>query len=677
MDTTERMQQILRVLIPAARAYYQENTELMPNREYDALYDELAALERETGIVLPDSPTQYAGYLETSSAASGSGDPETSPTNYAVVSSLVKIRHSTPMLSLDKTKDIGKLAEFLGDKAGILSWKMDGLTVVVKYIDGCLAQAVTRGNGEVGEDVTHNARVFTNLPLVIDHPGELVLRGEAMISFREFDRINEALPPEDKYKNPRNLCSGTVRQLDSSIAASRGVTYHVFGVISSDYDETSKSALLEKISELGFCAVEFETVDQNNIENTVRDFELRVQGNPFATDGLVLAYDDIMYSQSLGATSKFPRDAIALKWADEAVETILTDVIWNTSRTGLVNPVAVFEPVEIESTTVRQASVHNISVFRNLKLGVGDVVSVYKANMIIPQIAENLTRSATIAPPVQCPVCGHPTRVDESREGKVLRCDNPNCPAQILRSLAHFVSRDAMNIEGLSEQTLEKFINAGFIKDFTDIYSLHTRKDDIICIEGFGQKSYERLVSAIERSRSVAPANLLYALGIYRVGLSTAKLLCAHFNDDITRIMAAAPDQMQAIPGIGPEISDSVRDYFDDPVNVALLEKILPLLSMPISSTDNQDTETGNAERRPLEGLVFVITGDLVNYKNRRELQKHIESLGGKVTSSVTSKTNYLINNDRDSASAKNKRAKSLGVHIINDTELTRLYLPE
>ena len=562
----ERMKELVSLLNSASKAYYQQDKEIMSDKDYDALYDELVALEAETGIVLSDSPTQKVGYT--------------------VLSNLTKVEHPSPMLSLDKTKEVSRLAEFLGDNVGLLSYKMDGLTVVLTYENGSLKQALTRGNGVIGEDITHNARTFKNIPLSLDFKGELVLRGEAVISFKDFEEINSRLAPEDEYKNPRNLCSGTVRQLNSEICAQRSVCFIAFSLVSADgMNFANKSEGMDWLDKRGFDTVKRKFVNKDTVAAVVREFEEFIPQNPFATDGLVLTYDNIAYSVSLGSTAKFPRDSIAFKWADETAETTLREIEWSASRTGLINPIAVFDPVELEGTTVERASLHNVSIVKNLMLGIGDTITVYKANMIIPQVAENLTKSGNAPIPDTCPVCGGKTALVSLRDGEALRCPNPNCKAKLVHGLAHFVSRDAMNIEGLSESTLEKFIALGLLNDFTDIYSLHKHRDIIVNTEGFGEKSYENLVSAIEKSKKAGLPNFIYALGIDNVGLGNAKLLCKKYNYDLDRIIAADAEELLMVDGFGDVIAASLEKYFKDEKNLELVSKMRTILEFDITNS--------------------------------------------------------------------------------------------
>lgn len=642
------MKELIKILNEASKKYYQDADPVMTDYQYDKLYDELCELEKSTGVIMSNSPTQRVGYT--------------------VLSGLTKIRHEKRMLSLDKTKDVLKLKSWLNDKEGILSWKLDGLTIVLKYNNGELQQAVTRGNGEVGEDITHNARVFKNIPVNISFKGELILRGEGVISYDEFERINDTLPDDEKYKNPRNLCSGTVRQLNSQIAAERQVTFYAFTLVSSEGKEFElKTQQMEFLKELGFDVVESKIVTADNIEESVKDFEKRIENNSFASDGLVLTYNSIAYSNSLGETSKFPKDSIAFKWKDETAETVLREIDWSTSRTGLINPVAVFDPVELEGTTVNRASLHNLSIMEELKIGIGDKILVYKANMIIPQIAENITKSGNVKIPENCPVCGGETEIRSIKDGKALYCTNPNCHAQRVRSLTHFVSRDAMNIEGLSEETLRKFTDNGFVETYVDIFKLQNFENNIKELEGFGEKSYSNIINSIEKSKNVNLANFIYALGINHVGLSNAKLLCKNMDYDLNKILSATTEELNGIDGFGEVIAHSIHSYFSNENNIKLLNEALSYIKFKAEETTVSDLN--------LSGLTFVITGDLEHYKNRKELQAQIESLGGKVTGSVTGKTSYLINNDAFSQSSKNKKASELSVPVITENEFIEKFI--
>lgn len=634
--------------------YEQEDRELISNFEYDRLYDELVELENTTGIVLADSPTHRPGY--------------------EVLSDLPKFRHETRMLSLDKTKEPETLRTWLGNKEGILSWKMDGLTVVLTYREGSLFRAVTRGNGEVGEVVTNNAKVFKNIPLQIPYKGELVLRGEAVIRYSDFEKINAQIEDvEAKYKNPRNLCSGAVRQLSNKITAERNVNWFVYTLISMRDIKASQESInndfptrmeqMKFLEEQGFQVVEYRLVTEANIRETVREFAEKISDNDFPSDGLVLAYNDIAYGRSLGMTSKFPRDSIAFKWADEIRETKLLNIEWSASRTGLINPVAIFEPVELEGTTVSRASVHNVSITESLELGIGDTIQVYKANMIIPQIAENLTRSGKPMIPSECPVCGGKTEVKNENEVKVLICTNPDCQAKKIKSFAHFVSRDAMNIEGLSESTIEKLIAQGCIHDFADLFHMEQHKDTIIRMEGFGEKSYQNMIEAAKRAQNVTLPRLIYSLGIPSIGLSNAKLICRAFGGDLDRMRSAQMDELTEIDKIGEVIAEEWVRFFSNNKNIEQLEHLLSVVKIE----EEQVTES------VLSGKTFVITGSVEHFTNRNELKNYIELQGGKVSGSVSSKTDYLINNDSTSNSTKNKAARELGIVIITEEEFLEL----
>lgn len=645
---TRRMQELVELLNRAAKAYYQDADEIMSNYEYDALYDELQALEAQTGVTLSSSPTVNVGY--------------------EVLSELPKERHPSPMLSLDKTKDVAGLQAFAGDQKVVMSWKMDGLTIVLTYRDGGLVKAVTRGNGEVGEVITANARTFKNLPLQIPYKGELVLRGEAVIGYKDFEKINEEIAEVDaKYKNPRNLCSGSVRQLNSEITAKRNVKFYGFALVQAEGVDfhNSRAAQLDWLASQGFEVVEHIVVSQEEIPNEVIKFSEKIVSNDFPSDGLVLIYDDVAYGQSLGRTSKFPRDSFAFKWADETCKTVLREIEWSPSRTGLINPVAIFDPVELEGTTVSRASVHNISIMEELELGIGDQIEVYKANMIIPQIAENLTRSGVKDIPKVCPVCGGATEIRSISNAKALYCTNPECQAKQLKSYALFVSRDALNIDGLSEATLEKFIARGFIHDFADLFHLEQHREEICEMDGFGEKSYNNLIASVEKARETTLPRLIYGLGIANIGLANAKLICKKIGHNPERVIDLTAEDLAAIDGIGDVIAGNYVAYFADAEHRELFEKLLKEVKLPEEQED--------VGEQTFAGMNFVITGSVEHFANRNEVKALIESKGGKVTGSVTSKTNYLINNNVESTSSKNKKAKDLGIPIITEEDFLRM----
>ena len=651
MAETGRMKELIDILNKAASVYYQGKDEIMSNFEYDRMYDELSALEKESGLVLAGSPTQKVGY--------------------EVLSELPKQTHPSPMLSLDKTKQVDELSSWLGSKEGLLSWKMDGLTVVLTYENGELLNAVTRGNGVVGEVITNNAKVFKNLPVNIPFKGRMVLRGEAIITYSEFKKINALLSEEEQYKNPRNLCSGTVRQLNSEIAAKRNVKFIAFTLVRAAGRtlSDSKAENMAWLAEMGFDVVEHCMVTAETVAAAVEKFRDKIEQNDIASDGLVLTFDSIAYSQSLGRTAKFPKDSIAFKWADEMAETTLRQIEWNTSRTGLMNPVAVFDPVELEGSTVSRASLHNVSILKELKLSIGDTIKVYKANMIIPQIAENLTGTVSTAEiPKHCFVCGEETEIRKLRDGEALYCTNPNCSAQRIQALSHFVSRDAMNIEGLSEETLKKFLEKGFVENYPDLFRLEKHQAEITAMEGFGEKSYQNLIASVEKAKTAELPNFIYALGINHVGLRNAKLLCKEFDYDLEKIKEATEEELVQVEGFGEIIAHSIAYYFRQEAHLALLADVLQYLSFQAA----EQAETGES---PLAGLTFVVTGDLEQFANRKELQALIEKGGGKVTGSVTKKTNFLINNDIHSASSKNKKAAELGIPILSEQDFIDKFL--
>ncbi len=647
MNRSDRIKELVDTLNKAAKVYYSGTDEIMSNLEYDRLYDELKTLEDETGIVLAGSPTHKVGY--------------------ETLSELPKEEHERPMLSLDKTKSVEELAAFAGTHKSLLSWKLDGLTVVVTYRDGELYKAVTRGNGYVGEVITPNAKVFVNLPAKIPYKGELVIRGEAIITYSDFERINRSIEEdENKYKNPRNLCSGSVRQLNNRITAERNVRLIAFALIRADGVDfgNSRQKQFEWLKGQGFEVVEYKIVDETSVADAVEYFSKAITDNDFPSDGLVLLYDDIAYGESLGTTAKFPRNAIAFKWADEMALTRLKCVEWSASRTGLINPVAVFEPVELEGTTVSRASVHNVSIVRELKLGYNDEIKVYKANMIIPQIAENITGSATIEIPKVCPVCGGPTGIKKANDTESLYCLNPDCQAKHIKRFEHFVSRNALNIDGISSQTLEKFIDRGFIKNYTDLYHLNNYEDEIVGMDGFGRKSYDNIIESVEKSRTVTLDHVIYALGIGGIGLANARLVSRHCNEDPEAVADITIEELMSVDGIGDVLAQSFREYFDDVNNRRLYNELLAELKL---QKEVRDTSS------PVAGKTFVITGSVSHFTNRDELKAFIETLGGKTTGSVSAKTDYLINNDVTSNSSKNKKARELKIPVISEEEFMKL----
>ena len=647
MDKKKRIKELVEILNKAAKSYYVDAVEIMPNIEYDKLYDELLELEKETNVVLSNSPTQNVGY--------------------EIAGELPKKAHESPMLSLDKTKSVEDLREWLGENKALLSWKMDGLTIVLTYRDGELAEAVTRGNGTIGEVITNNAKNFQNIPLKIEFKGELILRGEAIIKYSDFKKINDAIKDAAaKYKNPRNLCSGSVRQLNPAVTKSRMVYCNIFNVVKADgIDfENSKAKQFEWVKNEGFDVVEYKFTDSKSIADDIAEFESKIESNDIPSDGLVLLLDDIALGERLGSTSKFPRNAMAFKWSDERQITKLKYIEWSPSRTGLINPVAVFEPVELEGTTVSRASLHNVSIFEDLMLGVGDEISVYKANMIIPQVYENLTKSNTEKVPDTCPACGSHATIKQDNESKVLLCTNPDCQIKHIKQYALMASRDALNIDGLSESTLEKFLSKGFIKNDSDIFKLDRYKDEIVNMEGFGKRSYEKLMAALEEAKHTNVARFLYSLGINGIGSANAKMIAKYFDNDIDKIITAGKDELLEIEGIGEVLANSIVEFFKDSKNIENVKSLREILIFEAEESAGSDS---------FAGKVFVITGSLEHFTNRNELKELIENNGGKVSGSVSSKTNFLINNDTASNSSKNKKAKELGVEIISEEDFLKL----
>lgn len=643
-----RMKELTARLSEASKTYYQESREIMSNFEYDKLYDELLALEAETGVVMAGSPTQKVGY--------------------EILSELPKEAHEAPMLSLDKTKEVRVLQEWLGDQEALLSWKLDGLTIVLTYEGGELVKAVTRGNGEIGEVITNNARVFANVPLRIAYKGQLILRGEAVIRYSDFYQINEEIEDVDaKYKNPRNLCSGSVRQLNNQITAQRNVNFVAFMLVRADGVDfhNSRREQFEWLKTQGFEVVEYRMVKRASLPENVQYFSQKIADYDIPSDGLVLLLDDIAYGDSLGRTAKFPRNSIAFKWEDEIRETHLLEIEWSVSRTGLINPVAIFEAVELEGTTVSRASVHNLSIMEGLQLGIGDTITVYKANMIIPQIAENLTRSGKMEIPKICPVCGGATEIRQMNDVKSLYCINPDCQAKKIKSFSLLVSRDALNIDGLSEMTLEKFIGSGLIHTYADIFHLDRHRETIVEMEGFGEKSYEKLTTAIRQASHTTLPRVIYGLGIAGIGLANAKMLCRQFDFDFEKMRHASEEELTAVDGIGTVLADAWISYFESEKNNRLVDDLLAELTI--------EQESPSAETAIFAGMTFVITGSVTHFANRKELQSVIEARGGKATGSVTSKTTYLINNDVTSNSSKNKKAKELGIPILSEEDFLKL----
>jgi DNA ligase (NAD+) len=618
----------------------------MSDHEYDTLYDELEALEKETGIGLNGSRTQQVGY--------------------EVASSLTKVKHTSKMLSLDKTKSVDELTEWLGGNKGFLSWKLDGLTLVLTFENGSLVQAVTRGNGEVGEDITSNARHIIGIPAKIPFTGKMVVRGESLMKYEDFKRVNSQSEDGSQYKNPRNLCVGTVRNLDSKVTAERNINFFAFNLVSAEgYENNSFAERIEWLKSLGFQTVYGIKVTADDLAENIAEFEKNIVTNEFPSDGLVLMLDDVAYGASLGETSHAPRNGMAFKWRDETADTILREIEWSASRTGLLNPVAIFDPVELEGTTVSRASVHNVSIVKQLKLGIGDTLSIYKANMIIPQVLENKTGSASAEIPAVCPICGGNTEIKTSDDDvETLYCVNKNCPAKHIGKFEHFVQRDAMNIVGLSTATIETFVSEGFVKKYSDFYHLSDHEEKIVTMEGFGKRSYQKIQEAVEASRKTEMSRVLYSVGIPNIGRSASRLICSAYPE-MDKLEKLTVEELTAIDGIGDVLANDYVAFFANADNLSEYHELLSELEIAAPEAVNTDS--------PVSGKTFVITGSVNIWKNRNELKAYIESLGGKVSGSVSSKTNYLINNDSTSNSSKNKTAKSLNVPIITEEEFKAL----
>lgn len=648
MKDLERMKELIIKLTEANKAYYEESREIMSNLEYDRLYDELADLEKKTGIYYAGSPTQKVGS--------------------DIVSELPKEKHEKEMLSLDKTKDVARLSDWLGNHAGVMSWKLDGLTVVLTYNKGNLIKAVTRGNGEIGDIITNNAKQCKSVPLTIPYQGELVVRGEAVISYSDFDKINERLAENERYKNPRNLASGSIRQLDSGITAKRKVQIILFRMITEIPELDTMTKQFDWLEKQGFTVVEHYPVKKENVDQVVKFFERKIDTHDIPSDGLVIAYDDTKYGNSLGNTEKFSRHSFAFKWKDELAETILREVEWNTSRTGSINPVAVFDPVELEGTTVSRASIHNVSIVKELKLGIGDKITVYKSNMIIPQIDENITKSNSLTIPDTCPICGAKTAVKSSNKTEILYCTNEYCPEKLIAKFAHFCSRDALNIKGLSEATIELLIKRGWIKSYCDFFTLYSHKKEWSSIPGYGIKSVSKYLDSIEESRTTTPERLLYSLGIPKIGRTQSKEIFRKFNtwNDFIEALTSRYN-FAKMEGFGDILNDNIYSWYEHAYKEERIPELIEFLTMP------EKEVSINPSSEILSGKTFVITGSVLIYRNRNALKEKIESLGGKVSSSISSKTDYLINNDVTSTSSKNAKAKTLGIPIINEEEFQDL----
>jgi len=658
LNKVERIRELIKRLNQYRDSYYNKSVSEISDHEYDNLFDELKKLEEETNIVMSNSPTHTVGY--------------------EVKSKLKKVKHSHPMLSLDKTKLIDDLKKFAGDKDCLLMCKMDGLTVLLTYENGELIQAETRGNGEEGEIITHNAIIFENIPLHIDYKGHLETEGEAIITYDDFEKINNNLPEDERYKNPRNLVSGSVRQLDSNIAAQRHIKFIVWKVPEIEDGINSDNAFLFRLifaKDLGFDIVPFysysnNTSDKENCEYLIENLKEQSKIKGYPIDGLVMTYNDISYGESLGKTGHHPKHSIAYKFYDDVYPTRLLDVEWTMGKTGTLTPTAVFEPVETEGTMVERASLHNLSIMKDLGIiSKYQEIGVYKANMIIPQVdyakkVDNVTVEEEIKIPKICPICGAKTQVVKDNDTEVLICTNPNCTGKLLGKLSHFVSKNAINIYGLSEQTLQKFVDLGWLNSFQDIYHLSEHKEEMYKLDGFGKKSVDKLLDSIEKSRNTSLDRFIYGLCIPMIGKTASKDIANHFNYDYeTFRQYGIVTHYKGINGFGDSMNDSIHNYLrNSHMMVEMLADEFEFAKVEKTSSNIN-----------LLNKTFVITGSLNHYKNRDELVSVIEGLGGKVSGSVSSKTSYLINNYITSTSGKNKKANDLGIPIISEEEFIKM----
>ncbi len=642
-EKKKRIDELSERLNEASRAYYADGIEIISNFEYDEMYDELLALEDETGYIRDDSPSINVGY----ETAAG----------------LPKVVHEYKMLSLNKTKDRDELAAWLGDKEGLLSWKLDGLTVGITYENGRLVQGVTRGNGIEGELITANVLACRNVPRTIPHKGRVIVRGEAVIRYSDFEKINESIDDTDaRYKNPRNLCSGSIRQLNPEVTAERMVNFYAFTLtLSEGYETKSRREKMEWLKSQGFDIVHYEMVDADNLFDVIDEYEKSIASFDIPSDGLVLTLEDAEYAGTLGETAKYPKDSIAFKWRDQQAETVLREIEWSPSRTGLLNPVAIFDPVELEGTTVSRASVHNINIMEELRLGIGDSIRVFKANMIIPQISENLTKSGNLEIPGSCPVCGGEARIRDEDGTRTLHCLNPLCMAKQVKKFEHFVSRDALNIEGLSESGLLKLIGVGAVSEYADLFKLARHREDIVKLEGFGGKSFDNLVASAKKASDTTPARLLYGLGVPGIGVANSNMIARACHNKWSDMESLDEEALKDIDGVGDVLARDYAKFFADDANRQTVKELLEVLSLD---------ESYEAAGTALEGKTFVITGSLEHYANRKDLKAEIEAEGGRVAGSVSANTDYLITNDPNSGSSKNRTARELGVEIITEDEV-------
>lgn len=640
-------------------AYYNENKSLISDREYDAMFDRLQALEDETGIILSNSPTKTVGFES--------------------VSKLNKVKHNHPLLSLGKTTDLKEFEDYFDNRSCILMGKLDGLTCSIIYQNGKFIRAESRGNGEVGEDITHNARMFINLPMEIPYDGELIIDGECIITRTDFDKIN--LRENTEYKNPRNLVSGTVRQLNNEVVKNRNVhfiAWKLFSMINSNGESdlpSEHSDCFEFLEMAGFDVVPYRKYQKTGysdkaIEIEIESLKEECNEKQIPIDGIVGMFNDISYGLSLGNTSHHPRHSLAFKFYQEDNETTLEDIEWSTSRTGLINPVAVFEPIEIDGTTVTRATLNNVSIIKELELGIGDTITVIKANQIIPKITQNLTRSGTYKLPTVCPCCGKEVEIRSDNGREMMYCINKRCPAILHDKIANFASREGMNIVGISDERLKSLMQHGYITSFRSLYDLSPYRSAIIKIPGWGESSFDNLIEAIEQSRHCNLANVIVALGIPSIGKTAAKMLERHivemtrYNNNTNYLgsfinNAINDHDWSDVPGIGKPTSDAINTYVQE--NVREISDLAEELYVEVEEIKEKNNS--------LKGATFCITGKLIHFANRNALVEDIESNGGIVVSGVTAKTQFLITNDKTSGSSKNKAAEKYGTRIITEEE--------
>ena len=652
--SVDRIKELISILNKASDAYYNSGDPIMTDYEWDNLYDELAKLEEETGVVYLNSPTQQVGYT--------------------IVDKINEVEHNHPMLSLNKTKSSGELIRFAGKKDCVLSVKCDGLTCSLGYKNGKLISAETRGNGVSGCDVLINVLTIANVPHEIPYKEDLIIDGEVVIDWNTFNKINENLPEDKKYKHPRNLVSGSLTLLDSKEASNRNMRFIAWRVIKG-FSHKSMFFDLKEAEKNGFEVVPMFTysnnsTDKENIDAILERIRDMADEESIPYDGAVMAVDDYKIAESMGRTNKFFRHSYAYKYEDSLYETVLTDIEWNTSKTGLINPVAIFKPVDLSGAITTRATLHNITYIKNMMLGIGDRIRIYRSNMVIPKVHDSIDKSGNFTIPSTCPICGEPTKIVKDNDSEVLMCTNDNCAGKLLGKLCHAVSKNALNIEGLSEATIQKFINLGWLNSIRDIYHLSEHLTEMYKLEGFGRKSVDKLLDSIEDSRNTDLVRYIYAQSIPLIGHTASKAISKMCDGDLNTFvqhMSKGANAFGKIDGIGSEMIKSLEKWWD--VNC------LEFVDAATIFTFNRKKETASVSGTDLTGKVFVITGNLTQFRNRDEMKERIESLGGKVSGSVSAKTTALINNDIESTSSKNKKAKQLNVPILTENMFIEKYL--